>query len=74
MSEKREGFNRHAAQIANSLRRMADEIEYNAKRNDEADDIAQTIIDTCTWGFANLRLGLLVRWAGRVMRDDSDTN
>ena len=69
MSEKRDGFNEHVARIAAGLRRMADDIEREAARNHLVDDSAYEIIDTCTQGFANLRLGLLVRWAARVMRE-----
>ena len=71
MSEKRDGFNNHVIRMADGLRRMADEIEREASRNDLVDDSAQEIINTCTQGFTNLRLGLLVRWTARVMREES---
>ena len=69
MSTNRDGFNEHVAQIAAGLRRIADDIEREASRNHLVDDSAYEIIDTCTQGFANLRLGLLVRWTARVMRE-----
>ena len=71
MSEKRDGFNNHVIRMAAVLRRMADEIEREASLNDLVDDSAQEIINTCTRGFVNLQLGLLVRWTARVMREDT---
>jgi len=70
MDSKKDGFNQHAARIATSLRRMADEVEQEALRDDTVGDRAQEIINTVTWGVANLQLGLLLRWTVRVLESD----
>jgi hypothetical protein len=64
---KLDGFNQHAQRIADNLRRMADEVEREAKSHNSVDERAQEIVDTVTWGVANLNLGLLMRWTVRVL-------